>query len=176
MVCNRKANRRKRLLAWAGGKSKTCGLGRCAKQASVPGMCLTDRWPLTEGCVKLLVPFNNKKVLQKESTAEGEDEKRKTLLVRSAARFLAFVSFRLQPSAGEEIGFFIEQNSLWRWAGSLNLAGPAATGSVKTPKHRSRFAGHASRQDPPWFGFLVIFDFLASWYRIGREASSVKIS
>ena len=33
------------------------------------------------------------------------------------------------------------------------------------------------RQDPPppWFEFLVIFDFFAPWYRKGREASSVKI-
>ena len=31
------------------------------------------------------------------------------------------------------------------------------------------------RQDPPWFEFLVIFDFFAPWYRRGREASSVKI-
>ena len=29
---------------------------------------------------------------------------------------------------------------------------------------------------PPWFGFLVIFDFFAPWYRRHREASSVKIS
>ena len=29
---------------------------------------------------------------------------------------------------------------------------------------------------PPWFGFLVIFDFFAPWYRRRREASSVKIS
>ena len=33
-----------------------------------------------------------------------------------------------------------------------------------------------SRQDPPWFGFLVIFDFFAPWYRRSWEASSVKIS
>ena len=34
------------------------------------------------------------------------------------------------------------------------------------------------RQDPPppWFEFLVIFDFFAPWYRKCREASSVKIS
>ena len=32
------------------------------------------------------------------------------------------------------------------------------------------------RQDPPpWFEFLVIFDFFAPWYRRGWEASSVKI-
>ena len=29
---------------------------------------------------------------------------------------------------------------------------------------------------PPWFEFLVIFDFFAPWHRRGREASSVKIS
>ena len=34
---------------------------------------------------------------------------------------------------------------------------------------------HKLRQDPPWFEFLVIFDFFAPWYR-NREASSVKIS
>ena len=28
---------------------------------------------------------------------------------------------------------------------------------------------------PPWFEFLVIFDFFAPWHRGGREASSVKI-
>ena len=28
---------------------------------------------------------------------------------------------------------------------------------------------------PPWFEFLVIFDFFAPWYRRGWEASSVKI-
>ena len=28
---------------------------------------------------------------------------------------------------------------------------------------------------PPWFEFLVIFDFFAPWYRRGQEASSVKI-
>ena len=28
---------------------------------------------------------------------------------------------------------------------------------------------------PPWFEFLVIFDFFAPWYRKSREASSVKI-
>ena len=32
------------------------------------------------------------------------------------------------------------------------------------------------RQDPPWFEFLVIFDFFAPWYKTSREASSVKIS
>ena len=32
------------------------------------------------------------------------------------------------------------------------------------------------RQDPPWFEFLVIFDFFTPWYRTSREASSVKIS
>ena len=31
-------------------------------------------------------------------------------------------------------------------------------------------------QDPPWFEFLVIFDFFAPWYRRRRETSSVKIS
>ena len=31
------------------------------------------------------------------------------------------------------------------------------------------------RQDPPWFEFLVIFDFFAPWYRRGWEVSSVKI-
>ena len=29
---------------------------------------------------------------------------------------------------------------------------------------------------PPWFEFLVIFDFFAPWYRQSREASSVKIA
>ena len=29
---------------------------------------------------------------------------------------------------------------------------------------------------PPWFDFLVIFDFFAPWYRRSREASSVKIA
>ena len=32
------------------------------------------------------------------------------------------------------------------------------------------------RQDPPWFEFLVIFDFFAPWYRRRRDAFSVKIS
>ena len=36
--------------------------------------------------------------------------------------------------------------------------------------------GSYLRQDPPWFEFLVIFDFFAPWYRKSREASSVKIS
>ena len=31
------------------------------------------------------------------------------------------------------------------------------------------------RQDPPWFEFLVIFDFFAPWYSRDWEASSVKI-
>ena len=31
------------------------------------------------------------------------------------------------------------------------------------------------RQDPPWFEFLVIFDFFAPWCRRGWETSSVKI-
>ena len=43
------------------GKSKRCWLGRCAEKASVPGMCLTGRWPLTKGCVKLLAAFIMKK-------------------------------------------------------------------------------------------------------------------
>ena len=29
---------------------------------------------------------------------------------------------------------------------------------------------------PPWFEFLIIFDFFAPWYRRSREASSVKLS
>ena len=29
---------------------------------------------------------------------------------------------------------------------------------------------------PPWFEFLVIFDFFAPWYRRSQEASAVKIS
>ena len=122
---NWKASRRKRSLAWAGGKSKTCWLGRCAEQASVPGMCFTGRWPLTEGCVKLLGPFITKKDCKKKARQKEKTKKRKkkTLLVRSATRFLAFVPFRLQPLAGEEIAFFIKRNSLSGWAGSVNLAG-----------------------------------------------------
>ena len=46
----------------------------------------------------------------------------------------------------------------------------------KMTKIASR-GGPALRQDPPppWFEFLVIFDFFAPWYRRGWEASSVKI-
>ena len=37
------------------------------------------------------------------------------------------------------------------------------------------YRGKCLRQDPPWFEFLVVFDFFEPWYRRGREASSVKI-
>ena len=41
---------------------------------------------------------------------------------------------------------------------------------------RKHTTTHKLRQDPPpWFEFLVIFDFFARWYRRGWEASSVKI-
>ena len=36
-------------------------------------------------------------------------------------------------------------------------------------------SGSPFKAGPPWFEFLVIFDFFASWYRKSREASSVKI-
>ena len=35
--------------------------------------------------------------------------------------------------------------------------------------------GQTFKAGPPWFEFLVIFDFFAPWYRRGREASSVEI-
>ena len=36
--------------------------------------------------------------------------------------------------------------------------------------------GRLNLAGPPWFEFLVIFDFFAPWYRRSKEASSVKIS
>ena len=36
-------------------------------------------------------------------------------------------------------------------------------------------AQYSLKAGPPWFEFLVIFNFFAPWYRRGREASSVKI-
>ena len=38
------------------------------------------------------------------------------------------------------------------------------------------FLGVILKAGPPWFEFLVIFDFFAPWYRKSKEASSVKIS
>ena len=39
----------------------------------------------------------------------------------------------------------------------------------------SEFPVFKAGPPPPWFEFLVIFDFFAPWYRRGWEASSVKI-
>ena len=46
----------------------------------------------------------------------------------------------------------------------------------KMTKIASRGGGSSLKAGPPWFEYLVIFDFFAPWYRRGREASSVKIS
>ena len=53
---------------------------------------------------------------------------------------------------------------------------PASPTRAKQTKRSCQSTFGSLRQDPPWFEFLVIFDFFAPWYRKRRGASSVKIS
>ena len=66
------------------------------------------------------------------------------------------------------------KNTLQRWSSGARPV------SEKSGKRHWEFEAMISphsplKAGPPWFEFLVIFDFFAPWYRRGWEASSAKI-